>query len=165
LKKSDSNARRFQIFFCLPCGGCPSYQLPYRRWYPGVTFFSDLCLKSILNKEKEEIVTTTDTAAMRKGLASMQDSTDQPDDRAFLNNIQLTAEQHILTISLQGQRYIINLDRHVGTKGTVLLFGGSFKENMKQTGFVFVRSDTLLGKPCRVWEQPNGLAMPRPGGS
>jgi hypothetical protein len=111
------------------------------------------------NKEKEEVVTTTDTATMRKVLASIRDGVGQSDAPAFLNNIPLAAKQHILTIKLQGQRYVINLDRHVGAKGPFLLLGGSFEENMKQMRFAFVRLDTLLGKPCKVWEQPGGFRM------
>lgn len=111
------------------------------------------------NKEKEEVVTTTDTAAMRKDLAFIRDSIGQPDFRAFLNNISLPAEQHLLTITLQGQRYSINLDQHVGAKGPILVFGDSFEENLKQMGFAFVRSDTLLGKPCKVWEQPGAFRL------
>jgi hypothetical protein len=109
------------------------------------------------NKEKTEIVMSTDTAVMRKWLAALQDSTSPAETRAFLNNIPITAEQHLLTISLESQRYNINLDQKVGSRGTVFLIGGSFEENLKQTGFAFMRNDTLLGKPCKVWEMHGGF--------
>lgn len=77
-----------------------------------------------------------------------------PEARAFLNNVRLVAVRHTLIIKTNGQRYIINLDQHTGTKGPILLLGGNFEENFKQTGFVFARPDTLLGKPCEIWESP-----------
>jgi hypothetical protein len=111
------------------------------------------------NKEKEEVVTTTDTASMRKGWASLEDSSHQDRASAFQNNLKLAAVQHNLKITVGGQRYIIDLDTHVGAKSPVYLFGGTLDENMKQMGFSFVRSDTLLGKLCRVWEQPGGFSL------
>jgi len=109
------------------------------------------------NKVKEEVVTMTDTATMRKWMASLQDSLNQPDARAFMQNLRLMAVQHNLKITVGSQSYGIDLDHHIGAKSPVYLFGGSFEGNMKQMGFAVVRTDTFLGKPCKVWEHPGSF--------
>jgi len=96
------------------------------------------------NKEKQEAVTMTDTAAMRNNLAGAPPA---------LREMEIPAVQHNLLITVDGQRYAIDIDHHTGAKSPNLLFGGSMEENMKQMGFAFVRTDTLLGKPCKLYEQ------------
>jgi hypothetical protein len=105
------------------------------------------------NLEKEEGVTMTDTIAMRKVLGSVLDSAStSPETSAFQNNFRLAALQHTLIITTNGQRYIIDLDQHTGVKGPILIMEDNMEGVLKQTGFVFARLDTLLGKPCEIWE-------------
>jgi len=112
------------------------------------------------NREKEEGVTIQDTVAMRKIMEFVPDSSSMsPGTRAFLDNIRLAAVRHTLIITTNGQRYIIDLDQHTGTKGPILLMGGSIEENFKQMGFVFARPDTLLGKPCKIWESHGAVRL------
>jgi hypothetical protein len=83
------------------------------------------------NKEKEEVVTMTGAA-----------------------------KENILILTVASQRYIMDLDQHTGAKSPAkFLFGGSLEENMKQMGFTFVRTDTLVGKPCKVWERPRAFRL------
>jgi hypothetical protein len=100
------------------------------------------------NKEKEEAITMTDTAAMRNNLAGAPPA---------LRQMEIPAIQHNLLITVDGQRYAIDIDHHIGAQRPNLLIGGSMEAEMKQMGFAFVRTDTLLGKPCKVWEDPNAF--------
>jgi hypothetical protein len=112
------------------------------------------------NKEKEEVETMTDTTAMRKAMAGVADSLRNHGTPAFPDNLQFAPVQHNLKITVEGQSYSMDLDRHLGVKSPArLLFGGSFEENFKQMGFAFVRTDTLLGKPCGVWERPQSFRL------
>ena len=111
------------------------------------------------NKEKEEGVTMFDTSAMKNSLTALRDSLRNRGAPAFPDSFQFSAIQHNLIITVEGQRYIVDLDRHTGEKGPILLMGGSFEENMKQMGFAFIRTDTLLEKPCKVWEQAAAVRL------
>jgi hypothetical protein len=75
------------------------------------------------NKEKQEAVTMTDTDAMRNNLAGAPPA---------LREMEIPAVQHNLLITVDGQRYAIDIDHHTGAKSPNLLIGGSMEENMKQ---------------------------------
>ncbi|HTR31740.1 MAG TPA: hypothetical protein VMH27_20850 [Puia sp.] len=68
--------------------------------------------------------------------------------------------QHVIKITVEREVYAIDLDRHTGAKSSVQLrFRGSVEQNFKQMGFRFVRPDTLLGKPCLIWEKPHAFRL------
>jgi hypothetical protein len=106
-------------------------------------------------KEKEDVVMSTDTAALqqffsgiRQEIAQTTPKSPMADSMGKAFGQEIPVVQHNMKLRIPGQVYAIDLDRMIGYKQEYFIM-------LPDSGFLpetEVGKDTILGKPCKIVE-------------